>query len=331
MSLLAPWLQAQLQTLMQRSGHAFLLQGSSGLGQYELGLALAAAWLCHQPQNHGACGNCPSCHGIDVRAHTDLSVLMPETDMLALGWPLSEKAQKDIDEKTRKPSREIRVDAMRQLLVFTQTTSASANGKVVLISAAARMNPESAHTLLKTLEEPPGNTRFILACHAAHELLPTVRSRCQTHSMLWPATDIACQWLAEQGIPQAQTPVILQAAGGRPVDALAMYQAGIQADHWHALPVQLSRGDPGALAQQGAGLVLSSLQKICHDMLQISVGGTARFFQTRDLPRGAEFSSLSQWSRELLQMAKTVDHPYQQGLLLEAWVSRAQQVLSAKH
>ena len=43
MSPLAPWLQTQLQSLVERSGHAFLLQGPSGLGQYELGLALAAA------------------------------------------------------------------------------------------------------------------------------------------------------------------------------------------------------------------------------------------------------------------------------------------------
>jgi DNA polymerase-3 subunit delta' len=172
MSPLAPWLQTQLNALINRSGHAFLLQGPSGLGQYELGLGLAAAWLCQQPTAQGACGTCPSCHGIEVRAHTELSVLMPETDMLALGWPLTEKAQKEIDDKQRKPSREIRVENMRQLLGFTQTTGSGSTGKVVLICPAERMNHVTANTLLKTLEEPPGNTRFILACQAADELLP---------------------------------------------------------------------------------------------------------------------------------------------------------------
>lgn len=330
MSQLAPWLQSQLQTLMQRSGHAFLLQGPSGLGQYELGLALAAAWLCEQPTSHGPCGTCPSCHGIQVRAHTDLTVLMPETDMLALGWPLSEKAQKDIDEKNRKPSREIRAESMRQLLGFTQTTGSNTGGKVVLISPAERMNTITANTLLKTLEEPPGNTRFILACHAAHELLPTVRSRCQNHSMSWPSSEQAVLWLQEQGIPESQTQVLLQAAGGRPEDALTMFQAGIQASLWRALPLQISRGDPGALADNPAALVLSSLQKLCHDMLQTSVGGPPRYFQTADLPKSGNFKALSLWSQELLQSAKTVDHPYQQGLLLEAWVNRAQVALNAR-
>jgi len=331
MSPLAPWLQNQLQSLMHRSGHAFLLQGPSGLGQYELGLALAAAWLCQQPQEKGACGECPSCHGIDVRAHTDLTVLMPETDMLALGWPLSEKAQKDIDEKNRKPSREIRVESMRQLLGFTQTTGSSLAGKMVLISPAERMNTITANTLLKTLEEPPGNTRFILACHAAHDLLPTVRSRCQNHTMVWPTPESTIDWLAAQGVPQIQAMVMLQAAGGRPEDALAMFQSGIQAEQWSALPAQLSRGNPGVLAEQTAGLVLSSLQKICHELIQTHVGGAARFFQPRDLPKGTQFSALSLWSRELTQLARTVDHPYQPGLLLEALVSRAHQVLSAKN
>ena len=96
---LAPWLQAQLLLLMPRPGHALLLQGPSGLGQYELGLSLAAAWLCHAPTEHGACGVCPSCHGIAVRAHADLIVLMPEVDMIELQWPLPEKSLKDIEDK----------------------------------------------------------------------------------------------------------------------------------------------------------------------------------------------------------------------------------------
>src|SRR5438309_2235690 len=82
----------------------------SGLGQYTLALELATAWLCDRPTPDGACGTCESCHAVDVRTQADLLVLMPETAMMALGWPLSEKAQSDIDDKKRKPSREIRVE-----------------------------------------------------------------------------------------------------------------------------------------------------------------------------------------------------------------------------
>ena len=330
MSALAPWLQHQLTGLIQRPGHALLLQGASGLGQYELGLALAAAWLCHAPTSAGACGVCPSCHGIEVRAHADLSVLMPETDMLALNWPLSEKAQKDIDDKKRKPSKEIRVEAMRDLLGFTQTTGAGANGKVVLIYPAERMNTITANTLLKTLEEPAGNTRFILASAAAHELLPTVRSRCQVHPMQWPSNAEGLRWLVQQGLPEGEASVLLKAAGGRPDDAQALFQLGFQAKLWRALPKALQRGDPGVLADNAAPLVLSSLQKVCHDLLHLACGAAPRFFDADDLPQPSSMMALTQWSKDLLQSAKTVEHPYQAGLLMEAWVSRAQRAMNAR-
>ena len=330
MSGLAPWLQHQLTGLIQRPGHALLLQGASGLGQYELGLALAAAWLCHEPTSAGACGVCLSCHGIEVRAHADLSVLMPETDMLALNWPLSEKAQKDIDDKKRKPSKEIRVEAMRDLLGFTQTTGSGANGKVVLIYPAERMNTITANTLLKTLEEPAGRTRFILASAAAHELLPTVRSRCQVHPMQWPTHAEGLRWLVQQGLPEGEATVLLKAAGGRPDDAQALFQLGFQAKNWRALPKALQRGDPGVLADNAAPLVLSSLQKVCHDLLHLACGAAPRFFDADDLPKPSSMMALTQWSKDLMQSAKTVEHPYQAGLLMEAWVSRAQRAMNAR-
>ena len=330
MSGLAPWLQHQLTGLIQRPGHALLLQGASGLGQYELGLALAAAWLCHAPTSAGACGVCPSCHGIEVRAHADLSVLMPETDMLVLNWPLSEKAQKDIDDKKRKPSKEIRVEAMRDLLGFTQTTGSGANGKVVLIYPAERMNTITANTLLKTLEEPAGRTRFILASAAAHELLPTVRSRCQVHPMQWPTHAEGLRWLVQQGLPEGEATVLLKAAGGRPDDAQALFQLGFQAKNWRALPKALQRGDPGVLADNAAPLVLSSLQKVCHDLLHLACGAAPRFFDADDLPKPSSMMALTQWSKDLMQSAKTVEHTYQAGLLMEAWVSRAQRAMNAR-
>jgi DNA polymerase-3 subunit delta' len=120
---LAPWIAAQRASLLAQRGHAWLLQGPSGLGQYALGMELVRAWLCDAPTAQGACGQCGSCHAIDVRTHADLCVLMPEVHMLALGWPLSEKAQADIDDKKRKPSREIRVEAMRDAVEFSQRTS----------------------------------------------------------------------------------------------------------------------------------------------------------------------------------------------------------------
>lgn len=332
---LAPWLQQQLRSLLAQRGHALLLSGPSGLGQYDLALALARTWLCEQPTDHGACGVCGSCHAIDVRTHADLCVLMPETLSLELGWPLDEGAQKEIDDKKRKASKLIRVEAAREAVGFTQFTRSRGRTKVILVYPAERMNMESANTLLKTLEEPVGEVRFVLATEAAHQLLPTIRSRCQTHAMVWPGEAEALDWLvsqaAEAGKPaqREQAAVWLQAAGGRPDDALAWAATGLQGPTWAQLPQALARGDWGTLAGWPPAQQLAVLQKLCHDLMARAAGAPARFFPVEQLPPAPRWSALAQWSRELMAAARSVEHPYNAGLMQEAWAARTRQVLGS--
>ncbi|MDP2067003.1 MAG: DNA polymerase III subunit delta' [Burkholderiaceae bacterium] len=330
----APWLRRQLAQLLAQRGHAWLLQGPSGLGQYELGLALAQAWLCEQPTPDGACGQCGSCHLVASRGHPDLVVLMPETVLLALGWPLSESAQKDIDDKKRKPSKEIRVDAMRSTVEFAQRTSARGRGTVVLVYPAERMNTITANALLKTLEEPPGDTRFVLASDAAHQLLPTIRSRCQTHTLRWPDATEAQAWLAGQGVAAGDATTWLRAAGGRPADALALARSGRSAAAWGALPKAMSRGEVTALADLAPPQALDALHKLCHDALACKMGAAPRFFAAADLPGAllarTSVASLTRWSRALAQAARTVEHPFNPGLMLESLVNEARLALNSE-
>jgi DNA polymerase-3 subunit delta' len=323
----APWIESQLRQLLQQRGHAWLLQGPSGLGQYPLALELVRSWLCESPTPQGACGHCASCHAIDVRTHADLFVLMPETVMIELGWPLGEKAQADIDDKKRKASKEIRVDAMRDAIEFAQRTSGRGQGKAVLVYPAERMNAITANALLKTLEEPPGDTRFVLATEAAHQLLPTIRSRCLAHTMTWPTRAEAAEWLAHEGVPAPDVEILLRAAGGRPEDALSMSRGGIAAKHWSALPKSIARGDPGAMADWSPDRVVDGLLKLCHDLMAVRAGAAPRFFQPADLPQPPSFAALSDWSRELGRTQRTVDHPYNAGLMLEALVSQGRSAL----
>ncbi len=340
---LAPWLQTQLVGLLPQRGHALLLAGPSGLGQYDLALALARAWLCERPTGQGACGDCASCHAIDVRTHADLCALMPEVLSLELDWPLDESAQKEIDDKKRKPSKLIRVEAARGAVAFTQTTRSRGSTKVILVYPAERMNMESANTLLKTLEEPAGEVRFILASESAHQLLPTIRSRCQTHAMVWPETQAALAWLmsevtARQAGGKSATPpptlaqaaVWLQAAGGRPDDALAWAASGLNAQAWSGLPKALARGDWAVLSEWPAAQQLAVLQKLCHDLMAHACGAPARFFPAAELPAAPRWAALAAWSRELMQAARSVEHPYNTGLMQEAWAARTQQVLAAR-
>ena len=376
-SQLAPWLQVQLEILLSQRGHAWLLSGPSGLGQFDLALALARAWLCEAPTPQGACGHCGSCHAVDVHTHADLRMLIPETLSLSLGWPLDQKTQEELDNKKRKPSKEIKVDAARNVVTFSQLTRSRGHTKVVLVFPAERMNGITANTLLKTLEEPPGEVKFILATEAAQQLLPTIRSRCQSHTMRWPAFEESLAWLQSQSamesMPDAEdeegvkTPksakaarakppppkledlrVLLTAAGGRPADALAWVQGGAPAEaarDWQALPKAMARGDVSALTGWAPALVVDALQKICHDVSAVKVGAQPRFFTLSDLPlparqpaavetqnlgSPASIFALSAWSKELAATARTVEHPYNPGLMLEALVSRAKQALTTR-
>ncbi|MES2980077.1 MAG: DNA polymerase III subunit delta' [Pseudomonadota bacterium] len=355
---LAPWLQLQLQELLTQRGHAWLLSGPSGLGQFELALALAKAWLCDTPTPQGACGECGSCHAVDVQTHADLCLLVPETLSIALGWPLDEKTQDDLDAKKRKPSKEIKVDAAREAVAFTQFTRSRGDTKVVLVFPAERMNGITANTLLKTLEEPPGAVKFVLATEAAQQLLPTIRSRCLSHTMVWPEFDDALAWLTEQSrsqavaIPKAKLPaeadlrVLLAGAGGRPSDALAWALDGSAdqvAQAWSDLPQGLARGDVNALTGFSPAEAVDALQKLCHDAWCVQVGAQPRFFDADCLPKsgvrsaspqtsgpsGAGLQALAAWARELNVAARTVEHPYNPGLMLEALTSRASQVLKS--
>lgn len=326
---IAPWIAAQTTQLLAQRGHAWLLHGPSGLGQYSLSMELVSAWLCERPTPQGACGNCVSCHAIEVRSHADLFVLMPETTLLARGWPLGEKAQAELDDKKRKASKEIRVDAMREAVEFSQRTSALGRGKAVLVFPAERMNNVSANALLKTLEEPAGDVKFVLASEAAHQLLPTIRSRCLGHAMDWPAPDAALHWLASQGVDGTAAPALLRATGGRPDNVLLLANSGRDAAGWARLPRALQRGDVDLLRDWAVGDMLDTLHKLCHDLQVVQQGAKPRFFLAADLPTPASHVALSQWGRDLAQAMKTMEHPFNPGLMQEALLSQAITVLNS--
>ena len=326
-----PWIEVQARQLLAQRGHAWLLHGPSGLGQYALALALVRAWLCEYPVDALACGVCGSCHAIAVHTHADVCVLMPETTLITLGWPLSEKAQSEIDDKKRKASKEIRVDAMREAVEFSQRTSARGRGKAVLVYPAEQMNTITANALLKTLEEPPGDVKFVLATESAHQLLPTIRSRCLGHSMLWPSAPASQTWLQAQGPDVAQAQRLLMAMGGRPDDALAFAESGRDINAWSLLPKAVAKGDVGYFKDWTLPQTIDALHKLCHDLMACETGAAPRFFSSADLSAGARLSALSDWSRALSRAMRTMDHPFNSGLMLEALVGQAQSALNSRH
>jgi DNA polymerase-3 subunit delta' len=251
--------------------------------------------------------------------------------MLDRLWPLGEKAQTELDDKKRKPSKEIRIDAMRDAIEFSQRTSAWGRGKAVLVFPAERMNVVSASALLKTLEEPVGDVKFVLASEAAHQLLPTIRSRCLGHAMVWPQNAEAIHWMVSKGVETSAAPILLRASGGRPDDALALANSGRDPALWALLPKAVQRGDMTPMQGWTPAETVHALHKICHDLQLLGQGAKPRFFAPHDLPKPVSQKVLSQWGRSLARTTRTMEHPFNPGLMQEALVSEAKTALNSPH
>ena len=326
---LLPWLGAPLgEALETRHAHALLLHGPEGVGQFELALALAQAWLCEAGDatvpHSRPCGACASCRLMRSRSHPDLLVLLPEALRESLGWGAAAAAAEEgvASEKTgkAKPSKEIKVDAVRLAIAFAQTTSARGRGKVVVVHPAERMNPVAANTLLKTLEEPPGRARFVLSSAAPEALLATVRSRCQALRLALPAADEAVAWLTARGV--ARPEVMLAACGGQPQKVLEALQQGIDAPLWQRIPALVAHGDAAPLLNWPLPWLLDTLQKLCHDALCAAVGSAPRYFPAASISAGAGIPALTEWAIELRRFARHAEHPWNLGLAVESLVQQ---------
>jgi DNA polymerase III subunit delta' len=331
---LAPWLEVDLERLLTQRGHAWLVTGTAGLGQFELAMAMASSWLCEaitasQAIFNKACGQCDACHMVRAKSHPDLAVLLPETLSLELGWPLDEKTQADLDDKKRKPSKQIKLEAVQDLISFVQRTSSRGKGLVVVIYPAEAMNHIAANALLKSLEEPAGNTRFVLATEDSAALLPTIRSRCQSFVLTSPEVNLAVAWLESEGVTAKDASSWLKAAGGQPQTALAMSQAMTKLSAWQDFPKLIAKGAlpselPAALTETPAALV-GALQKLCHDAICVSQGSQPRFFE--EVASASSLYKLTTWSKALNVQARSSEHTLNAGLMIEALLAEAKQAM----
>ena len=330
---LLPWLQAPLeQALRSQRGHALLLHAAPGSGALPLALALARSWLCEGTAAGlppaPACGRCGSCQLVRAQAHPDLFVLLPELQRRHTGWLVAHVDKPDDDGK-RKPSRQIRIDTVRALIDWTTRTSSRGRAKVAVLHPAEALNLQAANALLKTLEEPAPGTRLLLTAGDPAQLLPTVRSRCQLQRVAEPEPALAVAWLQSHGVADAAAArTLLAACSGRPLDALSLLEAGVDAAAWAALPAAVARGNAAGVAGWPLPRALDALHKLCHDAMSLACGGPPRYFPVAAVPSGASVAALAAWSRELDRVARHDDHPWHEGLLLESLVDAGARALA---
>ncbi|GJL79907.1 MAG: DNA polymerase III subunit delta' [Nitrospinaceae bacterium] len=141
--------------------HAYLFYGQESIGKKLTAIELAKALNCEVSGPEGGCDDCPSCRKIDQRIHPDFFLLEPE--------------------KSSPSGREavIKVEEVRELQKKLSYLPYEGKTKVAIIDGTESMNPQSANTFLKTLEEPPSATVLILITQNPYRLLPTIVSRCQ--------------------------------------------------------------------------------------------------------------------------------------------------------
>jgi DNA polymerase-3 subunit delta' len=177
----------------ERMHHGWLLAGKSGLGKRDFALAAARELVAEAgvPQPAGE--------------HPDILVLTygPKDDK-------AEKAQ--ADGKPFERARSIRIKQIRAMQRRLITRPTLGSRRAIIIDPADDMEKAAANALLKSLEEPPVGTFFLLVTHRPARLLPTIRSRCRTLRFPALADSQLAAMLGDAGLPP--DPAAIAAAEG---------------------------------------------------------------------------------------------------------------------
>ena len=269
-----PWHSQAFSALLARLDrlpHALLLRGREGIGKLAVAEAVARALLCENRQPEGrACGQCVACTWMEQGSHPDFRRLVPES----VTQPVEAEQGGE-----KKPSEQIQIGQVREIGDFIVMTSHRGGAKVVLIHPAETLNASAANALLKSLEEPPPRTYFLLVAHRWHQLLPTIRSRCEQVVLAAPSQAVARDWLGRQKLRDAD--LALAQAGGAPLLALAFDE-----DYWRkreALLTAISRPDFDSLGtaeqlrETAPARVVGWLQKWAFDLVSHKVTGSVRY------------------------------------------------------
>ncbi len=320
-----PWQETLWQGLIARLRdgrlpHALLLSGPAGLGKQDFAGRFSRAILCDSPlQDGSACGNCRGCTLMQAGSHPDYLLVAPEEEGKGIG-----------------------INAVRELARFQALKSQYGRQRVIQLQPADALNPNSANALLKTLEEPAGDTLLLLSTDRPMALLPTIRSRCQ-QVVFRPISTPDAQtlgWMKQQGVSTSPDE-LLQIAGGAPLLALALERDGILELQEELLAdfssLAQGKSNPVKLAEQwqthGTRRVLPWFYLLLSDMVKLKMvpqqprlSNPRRLQQLQGLTEKVDLDFIQQLAEKVLQRLRLIHGQVNQQVILEelllAWTQR---------
>lgn len=182
----------------KRMPHAVLFAGPNGIGKSMVAKVLGTALLCSAREER-PCGVCHSCQQMSYGSHPDFLLIAPD-------------------------GANIKIEQIRTLQQEVSVAPYISQRRVCIIDGADLMTTQAANSLLKVLEDPPGEIVFILIAANRQMLLPTIISRCMVISFQPLADDVLAQALMVKGHLPELSEVAARLSGGRLGLALAMLE-----------------------------------------------------------------------------------------------------------
>lgn len=287
-----PWQARHWSDWMQllrsrRLPHAVLITGMAGLGKRHLSEALVQAVLCNSADSR-PCGACKSCQLLIAGSHPDLRIVEPEDK-----------------------SKAVKIDQIRGLVRFLSGTSQQGGWKCVIVDPADSMNPYAANALLKSLEEPPGDSLIVLVSSNPGRLLPTLRSRCRLITMDLPSREQALTWLEPRVGERAVD--LLDFARGAPLRALSAYESNALEGRAEMLAALLDVAENQGNVVDGAKRVQGADALNALDQLLVLLNRLARGQFTGEVINGAPAGE--RWNALIQRLDPALLFRYQDKLL----------------
>lgn len=270
-----------------RLHHAWLLAGPQGMGKAAFAARAARFLVTHD--KGGASAAIP----LDDPGDTAADRLV-----IAGNHPEILHLNRQVKDKGKDLARNITIDQVRELKARLHFSLSLGDWRVIIVDAIDDLEPAASNALLKTLEEPPAQTVFILISHSPGRLLPTIRSRCRTLRFQPVDHDVMTAWLRELRpmTEMAELRATVAASGGVPGKALALIDSDVGAMEKKLLAIATS-GDPGnrlreALAREVGGTANRPKLELVIDIVP---GLLARIARERPVAEIAPV--LAQWDR----------------------------------